>query len=366
VQGQLEFMAFILHYDALGNPDFDCSGTVISANVVLTAGHCAVDESTGATLDPGGYRVVTGAADWTDTTNRHVSGVSRVIVDPAYSPSAKTSDAALLVLSTPTSAPTIRLGGSADQYLEQAGTGAVIAGWGDTYAGEAPLTYGLQWASTVVQSSAYCGRFSITYNPALELCAVDAPDYNNGVCNGDSGGPLLAFDGSGQSVEIGVTSTGPTGCGTATADYFTAVLPLSGWATSWINAVAPPSPPPPPVTPTPPPASPSPPRLPRMTFSTGRTYTYNTVAGALPRVFHHRYGYKTSCTRRSAVRIGCNLWFSSGPNDYWGTVTVHYLFGSNNSLEWTDTYTMHWVSDQCYFHSTHPSRCRIRTKHGSW
>jgi hypothetical protein len=125
------------------------------------------------------------------------------------------------------------------------------------------------------------------------------------------------------------------------------------------------APAPPPVA-TPPPSAPSTPQLPWMTVSNGRTYTYNTVAGVLPRVFHHRYGYKASCTRRSAVRISCNVRFSSSPNDYWGTVTSSYLFGSDNSLESASTYTMHWVSDQCYFHSTHPSRCRIRTKRGIW
>jgi hypothetical protein len=139
VQGQLGFMAFVEHFDALGNPDFSCSGTVVSSNVVLTAGHCAVDESTGAVLDPSGYQVVTGAVDRTDTVNGRVSGVSRVIVDPAYNRAAMTNDAAMLVLSTPTTAPPIRLGGSADQYLEQAGTRAFVAGWGATYGA------GLSW-----------------------------------------------------------------------------------------------------------------------------------------------------------------------------------------------------------------------------
>jgi hypothetical protein len=103
-----------------------------------------------------------------------------------------------------------------------------------------------------------------------------------------------------------------------------------------------------------------------MTFSDGRTYTYNTVAGVLPRVFHHRYGYKASCSRRSATRISCYVTFWSGPNDYWGTVTAYYLFGTDNSVEWTDIYTTHWVNDRCYYHSNHPSRCRITTRRGSW
>jgi hypothetical protein len=125
------------------------------------------------------------------------------------------------------------------------------------------------------------------------------------------------------------------------------------------------SPPAPPVT-TPPSSAPPKPQLPWMTVSTARTYTYNTISGVLPRPFHHRYEYKASCTRRSAVRISCNFGFRSTPNDYFGTVTSSYLFGSDNSLEWVATYTIHWVNDRCYFHSTHPSRCRITTRHGSW
>jgi secreted trypsin-like serine protease len=375
VQGQLPFMAFILHHDALGNPDFACSGTVVSTNVVLTAGHCAVDESTGAALDPSGYQVTTGAVDVADTVNRRVSGVSRVIVDPAYNRTAKIYDAALLVLSAPTTAPTIRLAGSVDQYLEQAGTAAAIAGWGDTYAGEPYLTDVLQWATTGVQSSTYCAQFSgpsFTFNPAVHLCAVDYPSDQSGACNGDSGGPLLAVDAAGRLVQIGVTSLGPTNCNTSTADYFTAARPLSSWANSWIAAVAPAPPPPPPPSPTAPPvttsppSAPSTPRLPRMTVSTGRSYARQTVAGVLTHAFKHQHNYNTSCTRKSAIQISCQFGFWSGQNDYWGTVTVHYLFGSNDSLEWTATYTMHWVNDQCYYDSGHQSRCRISTRRGNW
>jgi len=65
-------MAFIEYQSSLRN-SYLCSGTVVSPNVVLTAGHCAVDKTTGITRNPAGFAVVTGAADWTDTSNRQVS-----------------------------------------------------------------------------------------------------------------------------------------------------------------------------------------------------------------------------------------------------------------------------------------------------
>lgn len=58
--------------------------------------------------------------------------------------------------------------------------------------------------------------------------------------------------------------------------------------------------------------------------------------------------------------------FSSDPNDYYGSVTVYYVGGPGGLLEWTDTYTIHWVNDQCYFHSGHPQRSRVRTRHGTY
>jgi hypothetical protein len=70
LQGQLGFMAFIMYSDSSDTPVFSCSGTLVSSNVVLTAGHCAVDESTGVPFDPSRYRVVTGPVDWTDTADR--------------------------------------------------------------------------------------------------------------------------------------------------------------------------------------------------------------------------------------------------------------------------------------------------------
>jgi trypsin len=377
VQSDWGFMAFVAYFDSSGNVEFVCSGTVIAPNVVLTAGHCAVDEGTDVPLDPSGYVVVTDSVDWTNTAQRQLSPVSRVIVNPGYDPASDTYDAALLVLSTPTTAPTIPLASSADESLYDGGTGAVIAGWGETYDGGAPVEY-LQWAPTVVQNPGYCSQFNPYFDSYAQLCAVNPPDFSTGTCNGDSGGPIAAYDTADQLVEIGLTTEGPVDCNTDTADYFAATLPLSTWAASWIQAVAPPSPPSPPPAPAPAPSTPSPspsptppaqppsaPTLPTLGGSTAKHYVRLTLAGGLGRAFKHGSQYTARCTRESSTRFKCAVTFSSPPNDYYGSVTVYYVSGASGSLEWTDTYTIHSVNDQCYFHSGHPQRCRVDTRHGT-
>ena len=374
-------MAFVLYFDSSGDPEFNCSGTVVSANVVLTAGHCGVDESTGQALDPSGYRVVTGAVDWTDTTDRQISDVSQVLVDPNFDVVTLDNDAALLVLSASVSAPTIPLWGSGELA---AGTGGWIAGWGETYYGDSSLQTLLQWAPTVVQNTAYCSQeagANYAYDSSTELCTVNPPTYSTGTCHGDSGGPLLADDADDTAIEIGITSVGPADCNTTSADYFTALLPAEPWVESEISAVAPTPPPTPPTTTTttttpptattappttpPPTASSSTPNLPGMNKATARSYVRQVLAGVFHRIFARRAAYDISCSRVSAARLRCGVTFSSGPNDYYGDVTAFYEFGSDGKVYWSDKYTIHWVNDYCYFHSGHRQSCKIQLKRGT-
>ena len=272
-QSDWPFMAFVAYFDPSGNPEFVCSGTVVSPNVVLTAGHCAVDEATGVPLDPSGFRVVTGNVDWADTAQRQDITVSQVIVNPAYDPPTDAYDAALLVLSTPTTAPAISLATSADAYLEQPGTDALIAGWGDTYDGGPFQTY-LQWAPTVVQDSDYCAsstRTSTRRDSVRSILRASSPVRATATAGGRS--PPTARPGSSSKSRI--TTEGPTDCNTSTADYFAATIPLEAWAAGWIQAVAPsppsPAPPPAPAPSSPPPSPPtqttSPPPLPTLTLT---------------------------------------------------------------------------------------------------
>lgn len=236
VQGQFPFMAFVAYFDRRGNLVFICTGTLVSSNVVLTAGHCTAGEQSGVPRRASGYRVVTGNVNWARRPST-ISEVSKVRVNPNFNPRGPTHDAGLLILSKPVKQPAVPLWQSGPV---NGGTAAQIAGWGETSVGSGP-TKRLRWAPTVVQSSSYCAHAAgnFPYDPSSMLCALDTPSDRTGTCSGDSGGPLLVKQSGGTVMEVGVTSVGPANCGTHRGDYFTAVRPIYPWVSGQIKAFAP-------------------------------------------------------------------------------------------------------------------------------
>ncbi|MCK6265691.1 trypsin-like serine protease [Vibrio sp. ZSDE26] len=59
--------------------------------------------------------------------------------------------------------------------------------------------------------------------------------YKDSTCSGDSGGPVYWYDGS-KYVQIGITSFGPTDCGTTSASYTSAFTEVYDYQ-SWISSV---------------------------------------------------------------------------------------------------------------------------------
>jgi secreted trypsin-like serine protease len=234
--------AFVLAADRKGE-GFSCTGTVVAPTVVLTAGHCVEDIVTGKKTPTREYAVVTGTADIRDSVVRQVSKVARTIVNPHFNRFKVHNDAALLILTTPTTAPAIALAVPEDAALLAAKTPAWIAGWGLF----GPLhnlrrTPVLRRGATYVQSRLYCRNHARLYYPffnySSQLCTITPPSFAIGTCHGDSGGPALAFRADATPVQIGITSLGAPDCNTRVPDIFTRVDRIYGWIAAEVAAAA--------------------------------------------------------------------------------------------------------------------------------
>ena len=302
--------------------------------------------------------VVTGSRDWSDSSKRQLSYVSRVAVEPNYVPATGAADASLLVLSTPTTAPAVAIAGSADQYLYNGGASAIVAGWGTTHAGGSAVSM-LQWAPTRVETSNYCGSLYAAFSTTYGTCAVDSPGYSAGTCNGDSGGPLLATDSSNHQVEIGVTSMGPVDCDTSTGDFFTRTDQIVTWASAVAKSAGS-SLPNAPSVPTASTATPAPPPL---TMSDARAYAAYIVGrhtGKHPHI-------AVSCARVNTSRFNCSLKWRQATSAYKGTGKFwHYEapggaswgYDFRGTRTWRSCVTRHHLKRRITHCSKHTSRFR--------
>jgi hypothetical protein len=298
-------VARIIYND--GANSFLCSGTVVSSNVILTAGHCAVDTSTGITDAASNYEVLTGTQS--EGIAGQVSGVSQVIPYPSFDPSSLWGDAALLVLATPTTVTPVALATEPmDGYLYDAGTETAITGWG-VYDSNDDLPTELMYGYDVVQSPGYCSQqiadMNGSFDSSTQLCAVDASSYADGTCHGDSGGPILSF--TNEWVEIGVTSFGPDNCDTAQPAVFTRSDAYESWIAGEV-AANPPSAPAPSPSPAPAPApNPAPATLrPKAGVYRGRTTQHQGMSAQVEAnqttLTDIRIGFVLRCTRHRDLR----------------------------------------------------------------
>ncbi|HTC60937.1 MAG TPA: serine protease [Solirubrobacteraceae bacterium] len=242
--GTFPSLAYVVDFQ--GQLAYQCTGTVIAPSLVLTAGHCAENMQTGAPFNQSGFRVVTGAVDPLQPGDV-VSTVLGVILYPGLERKVDNGDVALLVLSTPTSAPPIVLANPEQAKRLDAGAPATIVGWGKTAFEQTTLTEQLQSASTVVQARKWCRRNAPPFFARSEICTIAPPSYATGVCQGDSGGPLLASGPSGEPVEVGVADHVYGRCSTRHPSVFASVGSIYRWVQTWIAAyrlpTAPPAPP---------------------------------------------------------------------------------------------------------------------------
>jgi trypsin len=188
---------------------FQCTGTLIAPDTVLTAGHCS--SMTGAAVSSpiawpaplinveiGGTREGEGE----DAT------VSKVTIPPQYLLGSG-SDISILKLSRPSTKAPVKVAGAADRNIWSAGTLETIVGWGVTEeGGDTPDT--LQEGQVPITTDAYCAGAYDNFDPTTMVCA-GFPQGGVDTCQGDSGGPMFGVSNAGGLRVVGATSFGE-GC----------------------------------------------------------------------------------------------------------------------------------------------------------
>lgn len=215
--GVVGIQTYFVGEDSNGQPEemvATCTGTVVSATQVLTAGHCDTDFPFSTTfviagrdsldVDTGGF-VAQVRSTWTDPTFNEAALNS----DPNAVP---TDDLSLLNLwqSLPSAYTPVSLTAQSDQTPYAAGTSATVVGYGLTDTSN-PDSYGTLNEGTVqVQSNSTCSSAMPGYNATTMTCAGIATTGGTDSCNGDSGGPLFV-----NGTEAAVVDWGSGECGAA-------------------------------------------------------------------------------------------------------------------------------------------------------
>lgn len=175
-----------------------CAGVLIDDTWVLTAAHCVAGQTTSA-ID-----VAVGVYDLSNYSGSRIA-LKSIRVHPQYNANTSQNDIALLELSQPSSQPTLPLFTGEPDIL---GVMVTAIGWGMADG----TTYWyypekLRQVDLPVVADSYCNEIYPTPLIASQLCA----GYYEGkdVCNGDSGGPIVAQI-EGAWVHVGLVSYGTT------------------------------------------------------------------------------------------------------------------------------------------------------------
>ncbi len=212
-KGEWRFQAYITGGKGV------CGGTLIAPTYILTAAHCVTSGNTASPLPAAHFAVRLDSIEAHKEGEFHAAGAStgvrRVIVHPHYDPATAQNDIALLELVKPSSVPPVRLESVGGNLSSGGAADGKVLGWGrvdnndwrtpPSILKEAPVRVIPAASCTVPATFAQFGAID-----SRRVCAHG--DRGEDTCAGDSGGPLLARNASGEYVQIGVTSFGSDVC----------------------------------------------------------------------------------------------------------------------------------------------------------
>lgn len=338
-----------------GKHGFACTGSVVAPRVVLTAAHCVEEIEKGTMTPAPNYAVATGVTSPSEAGPGNVFHVVATHVFPGFDPAIIRGDAAILILSAPTTAPVIPLAGPADAALYAGGAEVQLAGWGLTSPRASKQPEALQATSMLVQTPSFCQNktksFYRPYSQTAQVCML-AANRASGGCFGDSGGPAIGRRADGTPVQLGITSTGGPACSTKLPNILTRVDYVSAWVSEWIAATEAGAPPPL--------VDPSS-LLPAMIREGAEELAVFTLINAFGKRFEGAREIAGQCRKASRTRFRCQIAWITGRTIYAGTVSPFYVV-RQEAVAWNSHFKVEWAQLKCI--RSDARHCAIHRKRG--
>ncbi|KAJ6789390.1 hypothetical protein PWT90_00943 [Aphanocladium album] len=199
-----------------------CGGSLISKDVVLTAGHCLIDVvPTSLTVVAGSNSVKEGGVE---------RNVSAGISHPKFDAFKRINDIALIKLAEPFEyTDKIRPIDLCQSQEIDPGTNVTVYGWGYTSYPPGPRPEELHVVSRNTISTSECNTAYIEYDGKNvtdhQVCTQVG---GHGTCQGDSGGPLTWISDDDKIYQVGLVSFGVP-CANKYPDVFTKVSSYVQW-----------------------------------------------------------------------------------------------------------------------------------------
>lgn len=190
---------------------YQCGGSIITSNVILTAGHCLYEEFVYA-------KEVVVVFNSTQKDRGSAMYAEMMMVHPEYSELAEVAhDVGLLKLPLPLEFnPIVKPVCLPTAKMELAGKTLLVAGWGGTE--NAVTSETLLHAHVVALSDEECEKAKqrykkkFTFHPYRTGPVICAKLARSSSCRGDSGGPITFTGDDGRSLQVAIVSGGDTLC----------------------------------------------------------------------------------------------------------------------------------------------------------